>query len=98
MPILRVFDEAAALAFYVDYLGFRVDWRNETGGHEPLYAQLSRGDARVHLSGHHGDASPGSGVLVPVPDALACSSRSRPRSMRTRTPVSRTGPGVGWSR
>jgi catechol 2,3-dioxygenase-like lactoylglutathione lyase family enzyme len=71
VPILRVFDEAAALAFYVDYLGFHVDWRNETGGHEPLYAQLSRGDARVHLSGHHGDASPGSGVLVPVPDALA---------------------------
>jgi catechol 2,3-dioxygenase-like lactoylglutathione lyase family enzyme len=71
VPILRVFDEAAALAFYVDYLGFRVDWRNETGGHEPLYAQLSRSDARIHLSGHHGDASPGSGVLVPVPDALA---------------------------
>ena len=70
VPILRVFDEAAALAFYVDYLDFRVDWRNETGGHEPLYAQLSRGDARIHLSGHHGDASPGSGVLVPVPDAL----------------------------
>ena len=70
VPILRVFDEAAALAVYVDYLDFRVGWRNETGGHEPLYAQLSRGDARLHLSGHHGDASPGSGVLVPVPDAL----------------------------
>jgi catechol 2,3-dioxygenase-like lactoylglutathione lyase family enzyme len=70
VPILRVFDEAAALAFYVDYLDFRVDWRNETGGHEPLYAQLSRSDARLHLSGHHGDASPGSGVLVPVSDAL----------------------------
>jgi uncharacterized glyoxalase superfamily protein PhnB len=69
VPILRVFDEAAALSFYADYLEFRVDWRNETGGHEPLYAQLSRGDARIHLSGHHGDASPGSGVLVPVPDA-----------------------------
>lgn len=71
VPILRVFDEAAALAFYVDYLGFRVDWRNDTGGHEPLYAQLSSGEALLHLSGHHGDASPGSGVLVPVADALA---------------------------
>jgi uncharacterized glyoxalase superfamily protein PhnB len=70
VPILRVFDEAAALAFYVEYLDFRVDWRNDTGGHEPLYAQLSRGDARIHLSGHHGDASPGSGVLIPVDDAL----------------------------
>ncbi|MEP6650378.1 MAG: glyoxalase superfamily protein [Lapillicoccus sp.] len=70
VPIPRVFDEAAALEFYVEYLDFRVDWRNETGGHEPLYAQISRGDARIHLSGDHGDASPGSGVLVPVPDAL----------------------------
>jgi hypothetical protein len=70
VPILRIFDEDAALAFYVEYLDFRVDWRNDTGGHEPLYAQLSRGDARIHLSGHHGDASPGSGVLIPVADAL----------------------------
>src|SRR5690349_24446700 len=70
VPVLRIFDEAAALEFYVGYLDFRVDWRNDTGGHEPLYAQLSRGDARIHLSGHHGDGSPGSGVLVPVADAL----------------------------
>jgi uncharacterized protein YndB with AHSA1/START domain len=70
VPILRVFDEVQALEFYVDYLEFTVDWRNETGGHEPLYAQLSRGEARVRLSGHHGDASPGSGVLVPITDAL----------------------------
>ena len=70
VPVLRIFDEAAALDFYVGYLDFRVDWRNDTGGHEPLYAQLSRGDARIHLSGHHGDASPGSGVLVPVADAI----------------------------
>ena len=74
----------AALSFYVDYLDFRVDWRNETGGHEPLYAQqLSRGD--VHLSGHHGDASPGSGVLVPVPMRSTSSSRSRP-GVRVREP------------
>ena len=70
VPVLRIFDEAAALDFYVGYLDFQVDWRNDTGGHEPLYAQLSRGDARIHLSGHHGDGSPGSGVLVPVADAL----------------------------
>lgn len=26
MPILRIFDEAAATAFYRDFLGFRIDW------------------------------------------------------------------------
>jgi catechol 2,3-dioxygenase-like lactoylglutathione lyase family enzyme len=25
-PILRIFDEAKAREFYVDFLGFRVDW------------------------------------------------------------------------
>jgi hypothetical protein len=28
-------------------------------GGAPLYMQLSRGDLLIHLSGHHGDASPG---------------------------------------
>ena len=26
VPILRSFDEAKAREFYVDYLGFKVDW------------------------------------------------------------------------
>ena len=71
IPILRIFDEPKAMEFYVDFLGFRVDWRDESHGPEPVYAQLSRDQARLHLSGHHGDASPGSGVLLPVPDARA---------------------------
>lgn len=69
IPILRVFDETKAMEFYVDFLGFHVDWRHEDHDHEPMYVQVSRGPARLHLSGHHGDASPGSGVLLPVPDA-----------------------------
>lgn len=26
IPILRIFDEAKAREFYVEFLGFRVDW------------------------------------------------------------------------
>ena len=69
IPILRVFDEVKAMEFYVGFLGFRVDWRHDDHDHQPMYMQVSRGAARLHLSGHHGDASPGSGVLLPVPDA-----------------------------
>jgi len=72
VPILRVFDRAKAVEFYVDYLGFHLDW--EHGGHEthaPLYAQVSRGAAVLHLSEHHGDASPGGAALVPVVDVDA---------------------------
>jgi catechol 2,3-dioxygenase-like lactoylglutathione lyase family enzyme len=28
IPILRIFDEAKARAFYVDWLGFKVDWEH----------------------------------------------------------------------
>jgi catechol 2,3-dioxygenase-like lactoylglutathione lyase family enzyme len=69
VPILRIFDRAKAVEFYVGYLGFTLDW--EHGGHadhSPLYAQVSRGAARLHLSEHHGDASPGGAALIPVTD------------------------------
>ncbi len=36
IPILRMFDEAAARAFYVDLLGFRVDWEHRFESDLPL--------------------------------------------------------------
>ncbi len=72
VPILRIFDRSKAVEFYVDYLGFSLDC--EHGGaadHSPLYAQVSRGAARLHLSEHHGDASPGGATLIPVTDIEA---------------------------
>jgi hypothetical protein len=37
----------------------------------PLYAQVSRGAAVIHLSEHHGDASPGGAVIIRVADVVA---------------------------
>lgn len=71
VPIIRIFDEAQAYAFYCDYLGFGKDWEHRFEDHLPLYAQVSRGDVRLHLSGHHGDGSPGTGVLLTTPDVRA---------------------------
>ena len=95
VPILRVFDEAAALSFYVDYLDFRVDWRNETGGHEPLYAQLSRARRPRPPQRTPRRREPRQRRPRARPDALDLQPRSRPRSMRTRSPGSRTGRGAG---
>ena len=63
-PILRIFDEAKALAFYVDLLGFTVDWQHRFGDDFPLYLQISRGDCVLHLSEHHGDCTPGSALRI----------------------------------
>jgi hypothetical protein len=63
-PIMRIFDEAKAREFYVGYLGFNWDWEHRFGDNFPLYAQVSRSGLTLHLSAHHGDASPGSTVVV----------------------------------
>ncbi len=64
IPIMRIFDEARAREFYVDYLGCTVDWEHRFDERAPLYMQVSRGDMVLHLSEHHGDGSPGHTVYV----------------------------------
>jgi hypothetical protein len=64
IPILRIFDVAKAKEFYVDFLGFGVDWEHRFADDAPLYMQVSRGGLVLHLSEHHGDCCPGSAVFV----------------------------------
>ncbi|HTH98269.1 MAG TPA: glyoxalase superfamily protein [Stellaceae bacterium] len=64
IPILRIFDIAKADEFYLDYLGFKVDWDHRFDDKAPLYRQISRGDLILHLSEHHGDGSPGARLRV----------------------------------
>ena len=64
IPILRIFSVDKAKEFYVDFLGFKIDWEHRFGDNFPLYCQVSRLGLRLHLSEHHGDASPGSTVFI----------------------------------
>jgi catechol 2,3-dioxygenase-like lactoylglutathione lyase family enzyme len=64
IPILRIFDIAKADEFYLDYLGFHVDWDHRFDDSAPLYRQVSRGALILHLSEHHGDGSPGARLRV----------------------------------
>jgi catechol 2,3-dioxygenase-like lactoylglutathione lyase family enzyme len=43
VPILRIFDVDRAREFYVDWLGFHVDWEHRFDENAPLYMQVSRG-------------------------------------------------------
>ena len=64
VPILRIFDEAKAREFYLDFLGFQVDWEHRFALDLPLYMQVSRAGLVLHLSEHYGDCTPGSTVFV----------------------------------
>ncbi|MEO1127477.1 MAG: glyoxalase superfamily protein [Cyanobacteria bacterium J06639_16] len=63
-PIIRMFDEAKAKEFYVDFLGFTVDWEHRFETNFPLYRQVSRDGCVLHLSEHYGDCCPGSAMRI----------------------------------
>jgi uncharacterized glyoxalase superfamily protein PhnB len=64
VPILRMFHEAKAKEFYVDFLGFTVDWEHRFEDGAPLYMQISNDACVIHLSEHYGDASPGAALRI----------------------------------
>lgn len=63
IPLLRIFDETKAREFYLDYLGFEVDWEHRFEETFPLYMQVSRAGVLFHLTEHHGDCCPGASVF-----------------------------------
>jgi catechol 2,3-dioxygenase-like lactoylglutathione lyase family enzyme len=83
IPVLRIFDVDMAKAFYLDWLGFTLDWTHEFGPTFPKYLQVSRGALLLHLSEHYGDSSPGAKLLIHLDDVDALhaelSSRPNPR-------------------
>ncbi|MEO1250443.1 MAG: glyoxalase superfamily protein, partial [Pseudomonadota bacterium] len=65
-PILRIFDEAKAREFYLDFLGFSVSFEHRFGEDFPLYMGVRQSGCELHLSEHHGDASPGAHVRIGI--------------------------------
>ena len=63
-PIFRTFAEDKAKEFYLGFLGFTLDWEHRFHPGAPLYCQVSRAGLILHLSEHHGDATPGSTTFV----------------------------------
>jgi catechol 2,3-dioxygenase-like lactoylglutathione lyase family enzyme len=64
VPIFRIFSLEKAREFYLDFLGFKVDWEHRFEPSAPAYMQVSRGEVVLHLSEHHGDGSPGAAAYV----------------------------------
>lgn len=95
IPILRIFSVDKAKEFYLDFLGFQLDWEHRFGDDFPLYAQVSRSGLKLHLSEHHGDATPGSAILVPIDDVDALHKELTERQYRYAKPGVED---AGWGR
>lgn len=64
IPVLRIFDYTKAVEFYVDWLGFKINWEHTYEEDMPIYMEVERDGLVLHLSEHHGDGTPGSNVFV----------------------------------
>ncbi|MBZ0189894.1 MAG: VOC family protein [Candidatus Obscuribacterales bacterium] len=67
VPVLQIDDGDEAKAFYVDKLGFELDfeWRHEPGF--PVFMGVKKGELYIHLS-EHGKGHSGSEVYIFVDD------------------------------
>ncbi len=64
IPVLRIFDYAKAVEFYIDWLGFTLVWEHHFEENTPAYIEVAKGALTLHLSEHHGDGTPGTHIFV----------------------------------
>ncbi len=64
VPMLRIFDKKKTEEFYIDWLGFSVDWEHRFEENLPVYMQISKAGIILHLTEHHGDCAPGGKVYI----------------------------------
>ncbi|MEM1080985.1 MAG: glyoxalase superfamily protein [Pseudomonadota bacterium] len=67
-PVLRMFDVDRTRAFYLEFLGFSVEFEHRHAPELPLYMGVTRAGCYLHLTEHHGDCTPGSAVRIQVDD------------------------------
>jgi len=70
VPVLHAADAAAAVAWY-ERLGFTEQWVHRFEPGCPAFVSIARDRARLFLSGHRGDARPGTLVHLFVSDVDA---------------------------
>ena len=67
VPVLQIDDAVEAKRFYIDRLGFLVDFEHQHEPGFPVFMGVERGDLYIHLS-EHGRGHPGSEVYIFVDD------------------------------
>src|SRR5438045_1715776 len=72
VPVLRVGDAARSVAWY-ERLGFHKEWEHQFEPGFPWFVSVRRGDARLYLSEHKGDARPNTLLHLYVADIDAVS-------------------------
>jgi catechol 2,3-dioxygenase-like lactoylglutathione lyase family enzyme len=86
MPTLRMTDYARSKRFYVEGLGFHVDWEHRFEPGFPVFAQVSRDGLAFFLTEHTGDCPVGGLVHLYVPDVDSWFEEFRQRGLSIDEP------------
>jgi catechol 2,3-dioxygenase-like lactoylglutathione lyase family enzyme len=70
-PQLRITNWDRSRAFYVNGLGFKVDWEHRFEPGFPVFAQVSRDGLSLFLTEHSGDCKMGGAAYIVVDDVDA---------------------------
>ena len=77
IPVLRLHDETETRRFYLEFLGYSIDWEHRFTPEDPespLYLQVRHDRSVFHLNGHADDQTPPAEVRIPVSDLPAFES------------------------
>ena len=94
VPALRITDYDRSKAFYVDGLGFTIDWEHRFEPHLPVFLQITRDDMTFYLSQHAGDCQVGGLIHVFVPDVDAWFREFRRKALPIHEPPANSLPGL----
>lgn len=94
MPTLRIADYARSKEFYVDGLGFQIDWEHRFEPHFPVFMQVSRDEMAFFLTEHKGDCSFGGLLHLYVPDVDAWHAEFVSRGVAVHEPPNQSLPGL----
>jgi catechol 2,3-dioxygenase-like lactoylglutathione lyase family enzyme len=86
MPTLRMTDYAKSKQFYVEGLGFQIDWEHRFQPDLPVFVQVSRDGLAFFLTEHRGDCPTGGLVHLYVPDVDAWFSEFQQKGIRIQEP------------
>src|SRR5215204_994841 len=94
VPVLRAEDATRAVAWY-GRLGFVKEWEHQFEPGFPWFVSVARGNVRLYLSEHEGDARPNTLVHLYVKDIDAVSEEFGIRVDEAGSP---DGNAISWTR
>jgi catechol 2,3-dioxygenase-like lactoylglutathione lyase family enzyme len=87
IPQLRITNAEQSLRFFVEMLGFQIDWEHRFEPGFPLFVQLTRQGQTIFLTEHTGDCQVGGAVYFIVPDAARCMSEFEQKGIVPTNPL-----------